>query len=978
MLATATQAQTASGEELKRIRRGLQALYQFHEGAGDKVHDVSGIGEPLDLSIENPARVKWLPGRLLVQASTRIRSAGPATKIIEAVKASGELTIEVWIKPQHGEQRGPARIVSLSDNPSRRNVTLGQQGHTCDVRLRTTTTNENGLPSTTAPAESLNINLTQIVFVRHADGMARIFIDGQARVKRHVGGQLSNWSDSFAFLLGNEASGDRPWLGEFQLVAIFSQALSDDEVLQNFKIGSQQRIRLASMLPPPAGREVNFVPDVQPILRRRCFECHATANEEGGLNLAIKARVLEGGEHGPAIRRGRSQSSLLIHRVWGLDGHSVMPPEGDRLTAEQVGLLRAWIDQGADWPAGADVLDPRQERAREHWAFRRLASTTLPDVADAEEWIQNDIDRFILRGLKSKQLQPTLPIGSRGLIRRLHFDLIGLPPTPAEVDDFLPASTEDRSGAVEELVDRLLASRHYGERWGRHWLDVARYADSNGQEGDQDRPYAYHYRDFVIRSLNDDMPYDRFVRWQLAGDEYAPDDPQAIAATGFLTAGTHTVLADTFLEEERLRNRYNELDDIVSTLGTGLLGLTVGCARCHDHKYDALSSREYYRLLSVFHSGDRKQVKLPDGEQVLAFRDFGPEPRTTWLFGRADFYDRDRQVKLGFPLVLSTGRDAEEYWTEARQEAANITNSTHQRRALAEWVTDVERGAGPLLARVFVNRIWKHHFGQGLVRTVDDFGVRGETPTHPELLEWLAHDFVKQGWSVKHLHRKIVTSAVYQQGTAYDSRKASADPENHFLWRMQPRRLEAEIIRDVMLSVSGTLNLEPFGPAFKPPISSEANVARNLKGTSYPKDAKDNPQTRRRSVYMFHKRLIPYPLFQAFDRPDLLQSCGKREQTTVASQALALLNDAFVRSRSTDFARRLIKEHGNNDEELVESAFAHAFSRRPTETEKTASREFINSQTAERQLRNEDNSRFQALTDYCQSLFGLNEFVYVD
>jgi len=977
MLATATQGQTTSGKEPTRTSRGLQALYQFDEEGGSTVRDVSGIGKPLDLSIENPERVKWLPGRLFIQASTRIRSEGPATKIIKAVKSSGELTIEVWVKPEHGEQRGPARIVSLSGNPSQRNVTLGQQGHTCDARLRTTSTNENGLPSTASPAESLNIDLTQIVFVRDADGMARIFIDGEERAKRQAGGRLSNWNDSFALVLGNEATGDRSWLGEFHLVALYGQALSHDEVLQNFKIGSRQRNRLAAMLPAPVGREVDFVRDVQPILRQRCFECHATANEEGGLNLAIKSRVLEGGEHGPAIRRGRSQSSLLIHRVAGSDGHNVMPPEGDRLTAEQVGILRAWIDQGAHWPAGADVLDPRQERAREHWAFRRLALTKVPGVADAKEWIENDIDRFILRGLESKQLQPTPPIGARGLIRRLHFDLIGLPPTPAEVDEFVRASNDDRAGAVAALVDRLLASRHYGERWGRHWLDVARYADSNGQEGDQDRPHAYHYRDFVIRSLNDDMPYDTFVRWQLAGDEYAPDDPQAIAATGFLTAGTHTVLADTFLEEERLRNRYNELDDIISTLGTGLLGLTVGCARCHDHKYDAISSREYYRLLSVFHSGDRKQVKLSDGQQLLAFRDFGPQPRTTWLFGRGDFYDRDRQVKIGFPVVLSAGRDAEQYWNDARQ-AAGKRDSTHLRTALAEWITDVERGAGHLLARVLVNRVWRHHFGQGLVRTVDDFGVRGEMPSHPGLLEWLAADFVEQGWTVKHLHRRIATSALYQQGAAYDDRKGDVDPENRFGWRMPPRRLEAEILRDAMLSVGGVLNLEPFGPAFKPPISPEANVARNLKGAGYPKDAKDNPETRRRSVYMFHKRLIPYPLFQAFDRPDLLQSCGKREKTTVASQALALLNDEFVRSCSTDFARRLIEECGNDDGKLVESAFAYAFSRRPTETEMTASRKFIESQTAERQSRNEDGSRLHAITDFCQSLFGLNEFVYVD
>ena len=334
------------------------------------------------------------------------------------------------------------------------------------------------------------------------------------------------------------------------------------------------------------------------------------------------------------------------------------------------------------------------------------------------------------------------------------------------------ASQESESGrndeeekAHEAVVDKLLASRHYGERWGRHWLDVARYADSDGYESDADRPHAYQYRDFVIRALNDDLPADTFLRWQLAGDEIDPKNPQAVAATGFLTAAAITILPPTHLEEERLRNRYNELDDILSTVGTGMLGLTLGCARCHNHKYDAVSSREYYRLLASLHGGDRQVVKLPQsGGEALVFQDQGGEPRATWLFSRGDFYDRDQPVQLGFLDVLMRGRTTDDYWTAARRDPPR-EGTTFQRKALATWVTDVEHGAGALAARVIVNRVWQHHFGEGLVRTVSDFGVRSEEPTHPELLEWLANDFVTNGWKLKRLHKMILMSAVYRQGT---------------------------------------------------------------------------------------------------------------------------------------------------------------------------------------------------------------------
>ena len=725
-------------------------------------------------------------------------------------------------------------------------------------------------------------------------------------------------------------------------------------------------------------QQIDFVEHVQPILRKHCFECHSGEVEEGKLNLAVKSQAMKGGESGAVIVPGDSAASELLQLVSGEDPDRVMPPEGnDPLSKSDVEVLKRWIDHGAIWPDGTDVLDPRLERAREHWAFKRLRRIVPPIAEPAADWAKTPIDLFIQRKLNQNELAPSPPASARILVRRIFFDLIGLPPTPHQVAQFVEAHTRDSESATSELVDHLLASEHFGERWGRHWLDVARYADSDGQESDRDRPYAWRYRDFVIEAFNSDMPYDEFVRWQLAGDEYEPKNDAAVSATGFLTAGTSFKLKDTFLERERLFNRYNELDDIVSTVGTGLLGITTGCARCHDHKYDAFSAREYYQLVRVFHSGDRVTAKLPSGEEGFFFQDFDAEPRTTWLFRRSDFYDREIEVELGFPAMLSGEAKADEYWAKAKASVAE-PKSTLQRRAFADWVTDVNGGGGALLARVIVNRIWQQHFGRGLVRTPSDFGVRGDLPTHPDLLEYLAHDFVDNGWKTKRLHRMILMSSVWQQGARPNEVASQIDLQNRLLWKMVPKRLEAEALRDAMLSVSNTLNLEAGGPGFKPYIPPEANLARNIQGGAYPADAKDDEATRRRSVYMFHKRLIPYPLFQAFDRPELMTSCSRRQNTTVAPQAMAILNDKFVRAVARDFADRLLANSGNDTRSLIVETFELAFARPPNDSELATAEKFITAQTVARSAREEKSSRREAVADFCHALFGLNEFIYVD
>jgi hypothetical protein len=662
-------------------------------------------------------------------------------------------------------------------------------------------------------------------------------------------------------------------------------------------------------------------------------------------------------------------------------------------------VLTAVLAQGA--PGELQVT----EKDRQHWAFRPLTNPTMPEVKD-KTWVLTPIDAFILARLESKGLRPNSVAGPATLARRIAFDLVGLPPAK-------PYSST--------LVDELLASPHYGERWARHWLDVARYADSNGQEGDQDRPTAYHYRNFVIRAFNDDLPFDTFLQWQLAGDELEPDNPSAIAATGFIVAGPHTVL-DVPMEEEKVRNRFNELDDMIATTSSAMLGLTMACARCHDHKYDAIPTRDYYRLMSAFNSGNRAEVPLLPLDKAVAYRDaqtnwvreitaatnqlekwisdqkgqpvasasewarlrsavtkiqarkpkvpptahafadFAAKPRETHLLHRGDFHNKKEPVDLGFVSVLTSSKLPSEYWAGARDRKRR-NDSTQQRRALAEWMTDVDNGAGALAARVMANRIWQHHFGEGLVRTVNDFGVQGEKPSHPELLEWLAYEFVKGGWKIKPMHRLIMSSAVYLQDTRYDGAKAAVDPDNRLLWRRRPLRLEAEILRDAILAASGALNLEMFGAGFKAPIVAEAIQARNLKD-AYPKNLKDAPETWRRTVYMFHKRVVQHPLMQAFDAPTGAASCGRRDSTTVAPQGLALLNDPFVRARAEDFARRLINQGGSNPEAQVRHAWQLALGRAPMETETNAAREFIR-----------NGGR---LADLCQTIFAMNEFIYVD
>ena len=855
---------------------------------------------------------------------------------------------------------------------------------------------------------------------------------------------------------------------------------------------------VAAVLAAPSAKSASdFGREIPALFEKHCLKCHGPEKQKGGLRFDRKEGALTSGESGEkAIVPGKASDSRLIKLVSSKDEDERMPPKDGPLSDVEVALLRKWIDAGAPWPdkgsstsavARSEMIVTDEDR--KHWSFLPLKRPPLPASKD-KTIAGSPVDQFIMARLNQAGIGPSPQASARKLVRRIYFDLIGLPPTPEQVDSFTKDFKANSRGAVEALVDQLLASPHYGERWGRHWLDVVRYADSDGQESDRDRSTAYHYRDFVIRSMNEDRPFNTFLRWQIAGDELEPDNSEAIAATGFIVAGPHAALTANLMEEERDRNRFNELDDMIATTGSAMLGLTLACARCHDHKYDPVPTRDYYRLQSAFNGGDRAEVplapleevrryreahgkwkkefdsvkkrfdesvskarkshekaarhekidalKISDEEKTLlkenadskeakalakkfskelkvedkdcrkllsdeeraewdtrekafkeaegrkpkdlptayAFADFSAKPRETFLLARGDFRAKSEPVEIGFLNVLT--RSEKDYWAAARTESRR-DDSTQQRRALAEWMTDLDGGAGALAARVMVNRIWQHHFGEGLVRTVNDFGARCDLPTHPELLEWLAKEFVKGGWKLKPLHRLIMTSSVYLQDTKFDAAKAKVDPENRLSWRRRPQRLEAELLRDAMLAVSGKLNTNMHGPAVKGPIAAEAIQARNVQDP-YPNDIKDSSSTRRRSIYMFHKRVVQSPLMQAFDGPDAQASCGRRENTTVAPQALALLNDRFVRARAINFADRVGKEAGTDPAAQARLAWRLGLGREPSPSELESGVAFINAQLQERASRKGDEKTMQqlALADFCQAIFALNEFIYVD
>ncbi len=847
---------------------------------------------------------------------------------------------------------------------------------------------------------------------------------------------------------------------------------------------------------PAAESDVDFAKQIAPLLQSRCLGCHGPQKAKSGLRLDSVQSAMQGGFSGEAIKPGNSGDSRLVHVVAGTDEDEiVMPPEPNtRLTKEEIGLLRAWIDQGARWPKGL-VLTLKQRTASrpadDHWSFQPLRRSAIPAVQQ-QTWVRNPIDRFVFARLEAERLNPAPEASHATLIRRVSLDLIGLPPSPAEVADFV---SDSRSDAYERLVDRLLASPHYGEKWAGPWLDLCHYADTDGYLTDQARPVAWRYRHWLITALNQDLPFDRFTVQQLAGDLLPDATVEQRMATGFLRNTLSNREGGADLEEFRVE----QVVDRTQMVGTAWLGLTVGCARCHDHKYDPVSQQEFYQLYAYFDSADEvnidaplpgeweaHQAKLPEyqqrrtellrpvqselaelqarWEQKLLHAAAHPSQDATWyrkweLLGLTwggwgpdsrgegqlegtqiirldpsertqDQQDRLLEYFLGNGGLVDPQRfldlELEELLNQLRKLNAQLPTLTRapvmrdtpiprtafvhvrgdfrrpgppveprtpaclpplpdavrgDRLALAQWLVSVKN---PLPARVTVNRFWQEFFGRGLVVTSDNFGTQGEQPTHPELLDWLAVEFREGGWSMKAVHRLIVTSATYRQSSRVRPELLERDPNNRLLARQASLRLSAGQVRDVSLAVSGLLNRKIGGPSVFPPQPD--SVAKE--GFENRWQVSAGSDRYRRGLYTFLQRLSPFAQSVTFDAPSLSRSCTRRERSNTPLQALTLLNDPVFFEAAQAFAARILREQPGDADERIDYAFELALSRPPRAGEKQRLSSYYKEQLAlfseepsavpllsPPQLADGNAAEPAAWTCVCSVLLNLHEFI---
>ena len=687
----------------------------------------------------------------------------------------------------------------------------------------------------------------------------------------------------------------------------------------------------------PAQERVSFEKEIVPLLAKRCVECHNARDEKGGLDLSSRRTTLAGGDSGPVIAAGKAADSLLIERVTAGE----MPPksrgQSQKLPAAEIAMLKRWIAEGAPWPEGRaiDIYEKTTDvrGGLDWWSLQPVKRPAIPQVRQADR-VSNPIDAFILAQLEKNQLQPAPLADKRTLIRRAYFDLIGLPPTAEQVTAFVNNPKPD---AYEQLIDELLASKHFGERWARYWLDLVRFAETCGYERDQLKPNIWRYRDWVINAFNNDMPYDRFVTDQLAGDEVPHRDEQSVIATGMIRAGTWNDEPNDTADY-----LYTRLEDMVHTTTSAFIGLTVKCARCHDHKFDPIRQTDYYRTASIFWSGYMGQANLggPNkaqlGMDVFGWTDKGRTATPIRLLIKGE---RHRPGEVIEPATLSTIPALEQ---KLAPPPAN-SKTTHRRLQFAQWITRPEH---PLTARVMINRLWLHHFGQGIVRTPNNFGFKSSPPTHPQLLDWLATELVAGKWTLKRIHKLIMMSSTYRQSSQHPNRQQYEQQDflNKNWWRFNRRRLDSEALRDAMLAVSGRFNPKMGGPSFYPRMSKEA-----LEGLSRKANAWGNSplaERSRRSIYMMTKRSRLLPLMTTFDFTDTTLPCGQRDVTTVPTQSLALLNNHFVHEQSAAMARRIVKEIGTDPAKGAERAWQLALGRNPTAAETTAAIAHLQAQQA--------------------------------
>jgi hypothetical protein len=701
---------------------------------------------------------------------------------------------------------------------------------------------------------------------------------------------------------------------------------------------------------------------VQPLLKANCAACHNDSLKSSGLTMTSRETILAGGKRGPAVKPGDPSESLLLRAVEQF-GDLKMPP-GRKLPKEQIDVIRKWIAEGARWSQNADGSN--------WWAFQPVRHPEPPEVA-RKDWVRNPIDRFILTRLENAKLTPSPEASRATLLRRVSLDLTGLPPSAEEVRAFL---ADSRADAYERAVDRLLASPHYGERWARHWLDVARYADSDGYTIDAPRTM-WRYRDWVINAINSDMPFDRFVIEQIAGDMLPSPTSDQLVATGFNRNSPSNFEGGIDFEQYRVE----AVVDRVSTTGAAFLGLTVGCARCHDHKFDPISQKEFYQLVAYFNNTDeitseaerydfnRPILAVPTPEEIARKRAFDaqflalskeliayvrtlaarrdpgkpgdPDPsRDPELVERvANLRElRRNEPKLTTTLVMRELAQPRPAYIHlggdfTRKGAAvtpaipavlpQLSADANTRLDFAKWLVD-ERN--PLTARVTVNRIWQEYFGKGLVETENDFGTQGAKPSHPELLDWLAREFMRSHWSQKAVHRLIVTSAVYRQESKRRAEVEEADPYNKLLARQNRLRLDAEIIRDAALSASGLLTDKVGGPSVYPPIPEGAMSVTQVAG-AWP--TATGPDRYRRGVYTFFRRSAAYPGLAVFDAPDATSACTRRVRSDTPLQALSTLNDETFTEFAEGLAARVIKEATGDNQERIRYAVLLALGRAP-------------------------------------------------
>ncbi len=860
---------------------------------------------------------------------------------------------------------------------------------------------------------------------------------------------------------------------------------------------------------------LTFEKHIRPILKAQCFQCHGEEEKlKGDLDVRLTRLLIKGGESGAAIIPGNPKSSHLLDLIKSGE----MPDGAARLPDKDIALIEAWIAQGAKTarpePESIGRGHVFTEEERQWWSLQPIQSPKVPVVAKGNA--TNAIDAFLLEKMKGQGLGFSPAASPISLIRRMHFDLTGLPPAPEEVKQFTLQYAADPSTAVRAAADRLLASPAYGERWGRHWLDIAGYADSDGySEKDTERPYAYKFRDYVVRSFNQNKPFDAFVKEQLAGDEMVPlphknlseDAIEKLTATGFLRMAPD---GTGFMNDKVAQNA--TISDTIKIVSGAFYGLTIGCAQCHDHRYDPITHADYYRLRAVFEPGfdppawrtppqrlvslytdtqraeaakievkakeldaarikqqeafinevlekeiakadeaDRDKLRVayrcdvakrtaeqkellkahprveklssgslylydttyktthaktlaamqeeaakvratkPKEEFVQAFiesvKPAGKVP-TTHVFHRGDFAQPKEAVTPGDLSILGSWHSAE------IPEKAPKTATTGRRLAFAESLTD---GKHPLLARVFMNQVWKRHFGKGIVNTPDDFGALGEAPSHPELLDWLAHDFMSHGWDLKRMHRLILTSAAYQQSSRRDAKRDQVDPDNRLLSRMNVQRLEAESLRDTLLAIAGKLDTSVGGPAVPVTYNEQGQIiigidTRDTAGRQTGKVVSLDGREYRRSLYIQARRSMPLEIFAAFDAPAMTDaSCASRPVTTVSPQSLLLMNNLYMREYAQDCAQRILNEAGADVGNQVQLAWSLCFGREAALEECEAAKGFIAAQTAHYQTHPAKLERISGpapatnappallgLTAFCHALMSSNEFLYVD